>query len=179
MIWDALSSDIRRHEERHAEIARNQARIMERQILALPPQSTCERMQELVTDVSTRGIDEHDRLQARFDRIEAVNFQNREAAQSLVDSVKYPYGVKWLHHPKLPARDPFRIQKAAQMLVSTFGLLGILIGGVLAGGAIFGTTIFLRRRKQMREVFSDAGSMLRLEIDPFESRLLGLPPKQD
>ncbi|WP_183863016.1 MULTISPECIES: DUF922 domain-containing protein [unclassified Rhizobium] len=77
MIWDALSSDIRRHEERHAEIARNQARIMERQILALPPQSTCERMQELVTDVSTRGIDEHDRLQARFDRIEAVNFQNR------------------------------------------------------------------------------------------------------
>jgi len=77
MIWDALSSDIKRHEERHAEIARNQARIMERQILALPPQSTCERMQELVTDVSTRGIDEHDRLQARFDRIEAVNFQNR------------------------------------------------------------------------------------------------------
>ncbi|RDJ12168.1 DUF922 domain-containing Zn-dependent protease [Rhizobium grahamii] len=77
MIWDALASDIKRHEERHAEIARNQARIMERQILALPPQSTCERMQELVTDVSTRGIDEHDRLQARFDRIEAVNFQNR------------------------------------------------------------------------------------------------------
>ncbi|CDM57922.1 hypothetical protein LPU83_2265 [Rhizobium favelukesii] len=77
MIWDALSSDIKRHEERHAEIARNQARAMERQILALPPQPGCERMQELVTDVSTRGIEEHDRLQARFDRIEAVNFQSR------------------------------------------------------------------------------------------------------
>jgi len=77
MIWDALSSDIKRHEERHAAIARNQARVMEKQILALPPQGTCERMQELVTDVSTRGIEEHDRLQARFDRIEAVNFQSR------------------------------------------------------------------------------------------------------
>lgn len=36
MIWDALSSDIKRHEERHAEIARNQARAMERQILRFP-----------------------------------------------------------------------------------------------------------------------------------------------
>ncbi|KQV81663.1 DUF922 domain-containing protein [Rhizobium sp. Root1220] len=77
MIWDALSSDIKRHEERHAEIARNQARAMEKQILALPPQRSCERMQQLVSDVSTRGIEEHDRLQARFDRVEAVNFQNR------------------------------------------------------------------------------------------------------
>ena len=77
MVWDALSSDIKRHEERHAEIARNQARVMERQILALPPQPNCERMQELVTDVSTRGIEEHDRLQARFDRVEAANFENR------------------------------------------------------------------------------------------------------
>lgn len=111
--------------------------------------------------------------------VEAVDFQNREMAQSLVDSVKYPYGVKWLHHPKLPARDPFRMQKAAQMLVSSFGLLGILILSVLGGGAIFGTTIFLKRRKQMREAFSDAGDMLRLNIDPFEASLLGLPPKRD
>lgn len=77
MIWDALSSDIKRHEERHAEIARNQARVMERQILALPAQRSCETMQELVSNVSARGIDEHDRLQARFDKVEAVNFQNR------------------------------------------------------------------------------------------------------
>lgn len=77
MIWDALSSDIKRHEERHAEIARVQARVMERQILALPAQRSCELMQEKVSEVSVRGIDEHDRLQARFDRVEAVNFQNR------------------------------------------------------------------------------------------------------
>lgn len=77
MIWDALSSDIKRHEERHAEIARTQARAMERGILALPAQRNCEAMQELVSEESTRGIDEHDRLQARFDKVEAVNFQNR------------------------------------------------------------------------------------------------------
>lgn len=77
MIWDALSSDIKRHEERHAEIARNQARAMERAIRALPPQRSCEAMQELVSNESARGIDEHDQLQARFDRVEAVNFQKR------------------------------------------------------------------------------------------------------
>ncbi|MFA1627890.1 DUF922 domain-containing Zn-dependent protease [Rhizobium mongolense] len=76
-IWDALSSDIKRHEERHAEIARTQARLMERRILALPAQRSCGAMQELVTEESNRGIEEHDRLQARFDRIEAVNFQSR------------------------------------------------------------------------------------------------------
>jgi predicted secreted Zn-dependent protease len=77
MIWDTLSSDIKRHEERHAEIARTQARAMERKILALPSQPDCERMQEMVTEVSARGIAEHDRLQARFDQVEAVNFQKR------------------------------------------------------------------------------------------------------
>jgi predicted secreted Zn-dependent protease len=77
MIWDALSSDIRRHEERHAEIARTQARVMERELKALPSRRNCEAMQELVSDVSARGVEEHDKLQARFDRVEAVNFQNR------------------------------------------------------------------------------------------------------
>lgn len=77
LIWDALSSDIKRHEEHHAEIARNQARAMERAIRALPPQRSCEAMQELVSNESARGIDEHDQLQAQFDRVEAVNFQRR------------------------------------------------------------------------------------------------------
>ncbi|NKF33943.1 peptidase, partial [Pseudomonas sp. BGM005] len=34
-------------------------------------------MQELVSNESARGIEEHDRQQARFDRVEAVNFQKR------------------------------------------------------------------------------------------------------
>ena len=60
-----------------------------------------------------------------------------------------------------------------------FGLLGVLLLTVFVGGAVFGTTIFLKRRKQQQEIFSDAGGMLRLELDPFEPTLLGLPPKRD
>jgi hypothetical protein len=111
--------------------------------------------------------------------IEAVNFNDRQAAQSVVDAVQYPYGVQWLHHPLLPSPDPFREQKAAQMLISTFGLLGILLGSVLVCGSIFGTTMFLKRRKRMQAAFSDAGEMLRLDLDPFEKTILGLPPKRD
>lgn len=111
--------------------------------------------------------------------IEAVNFQDRNSAQMLVDSVKYPYSVKWLHDPRRPPRDPLRMQKAAQMLISTFSLLGLLIMTVLVVGGIFGTTVFLKRRRRQEQAFSDAGGMLRLELDPFESTILGLPPKRD
>jgi len=64
------------------------------------------------------------------------------------------------------------------VLLSTFGLLGLILLTVLTGGAVFGTTIFLKRRKRQREVFSDAGGMLRLDIDQFEHAMLGLPPKR-
>jgi hypothetical protein len=111
--------------------------------------------------------------------IEALNVRNREVAEGLINSVQYPYTVKWLRNPLWPANDPFRMEKAANMLLSTFGLLGLILVTVLAVGSIVGTTIFLKRRKQQREVFSDAGGMLRLDIDQFESVLLGLPPKRD
>jgi Family of unknown function (DUF6599) len=110
--------------------------------------------------------------------VEAVNFNDRNAAQAIVDAVQYPYGVQWLHHPSIPSPDPFRAQKAAQMLLSTFSLLGILLGSVLVAGSIFGTTLFLKRRKRMQAAFSDGGQMLRLELDPFEETILGLPPKR-
>ncbi|HJZ67089.1 MAG TPA: DUF6599 family protein [Blastocatellia bacterium] len=110
--------------------------------------------------------------------IEAANVRDREFAESLVNSVQYPYTVKWLRNPLWPTNDPFRTQKAAQMLLSTFGLLGLILMTVLVVGSVLGTTIFLKRRKQQRKAFSDAGGMLRLEIDPFESVILGLPPKR-
>lgn len=77
LVWDTLSRDIKRHEERHAEIARNYARSMEKAILKLPPQRTCAAMQERVAKASRDEIDRHDRDQMRFDRVEGVNFDSR------------------------------------------------------------------------------------------------------
>lgn len=111
--------------------------------------------------------------------VEAVNVRDRATAESLLNSVQYPYTVKWLRNPLWPTNDPFRVQKAAEMLVSTFGLLGLILGTVLVVGSVFGTTIFLKRRKRQQEVFSDAGGMLRLDIDQLETAMLGLPPARE
>ena len=127
------------------------------------------------------SLPENEQQQIVFKRtgnyiIAAVNVREREFAEGLIDSIQYPYTVKWLRNPLWPTNDPFRTQKAAQMLLSTFGLLGLIILTVIIGGSIFGASVFLRRRKQQREIFSDAGGMLRLDIEPF---VLALPPKRD
>jgi hypothetical protein len=109
--------------------------------------------------------------------VEATNFDDREYAQGLIDSVEYPYTVKLLD-PLTPYNDPFHTQKAARMLISTFSIMGLAILMVLFVGSTFGTIIFLKRRKHQREMFSDAGGMLRLDLDPFEAVILGLPPKR-
>jgi len=107
--------------------------------------------------------------------VAATGVTDREFAEGLISSIEYPYTVKWLRNPLWPTNDPFRTQKTAEMLLSTFGLLGLILLTVLIGGTVFGATVFLKRRKQQKEVFSDAGGMLRLDIDPF---VLALPPKR-
>lgn len=77
MIWDTLTADIRRHEDRHVDIARQHARQMERLILSLPPARNCDALQDKANEVTARETERHDADQARFDRIEAINFQNR------------------------------------------------------------------------------------------------------
>lgn len=77
LIWNTLAADIKRHEERHAEIARNHARHMEKLFSRLPPQRTCDAMQARVGEASRQALEEHDREQARFDSIEAANFESR------------------------------------------------------------------------------------------------------
>jgi predicted secreted Zn-dependent protease len=77
MIWNTLAADIRRHEERHAEIARDHARRMEKAILTLPPQASCNTLQLRADTITMTETAAHDAEQARFDRVEAINFQNR------------------------------------------------------------------------------------------------------
>lgn len=77
LIWDTLSSDIKRHEERHAEIARNHARDLERQLKALRPDKDCDRLQQKVDRVTAAAVEAHDKDQARFDRVRSHNFNER------------------------------------------------------------------------------------------------------
>lgn len=77
LIWDTLASDIKRHEERHAEIARTHARTLQRTLKALRPEADCERMQARVDRVTADAVSKHDADQARFDRVESKNFNDR------------------------------------------------------------------------------------------------------
>ena len=77
LIWDTLSADIKRHEERHAEIARSHARALEKTLKTLRPESDCERMQARVDRATADAVSKHDADQARFDRIESKNFNER------------------------------------------------------------------------------------------------------
>lgn len=77
LVWDTLSSDIKRHEERHAEIARQYARKLEKTLEALHPERTCQLMETRVDATSKRIIEEHAADQQRFDRVEAASFERR------------------------------------------------------------------------------------------------------
>jgi predicted secreted Zn-dependent protease len=76
-VWDRLSADIKRHEERHAEIATMHAHLMEKAILALRSERTCDLLQDRVSAESARITALHETDQERFDRQEAASFQNR------------------------------------------------------------------------------------------------------
>lgn len=76
-IWDTLSSDIKRHEERHAEIARSYARTLERELLGLRPAGNCSELEKQVAATTERVLEAHDREQLRFDKVESKNFDAR------------------------------------------------------------------------------------------------------
>ncbi|RWX75496.1 DUF922 domain-containing protein [Neorhizobium lilium] len=76
-IWDTLSMDIKRHEERHAEIARSHARQLERTLLDLRPEKDCDMLERRVAETTRQLLEQHDLDQARFDQVEAANFDAR------------------------------------------------------------------------------------------------------
>ncbi|MGI9065564.1 MAG: DUF6599 family protein [Pyrinomonadaceae bacterium] len=96
------------------------------------------------------------------------------AANQLIDQVKYQQVVQWL------GKNPYAYQEAVReftqttlgVLVSVVKASGLALLGSLAIGGFFGALLFTRRRakQQLREAYSDAGGMLRLNLDEVSSR---------
>jgi hypothetical protein len=92
-----------------------------------------------------------------------------EAANNLIDQVKYQQVVQWL------GPNPFAYEQATReftettlgVLVSVVQTSGLALVGCLAVGGIFGTLLFRSRRAQQksREAFADSDAMLRLNLD--------------
>lgn len=77
LIWNTLSSDIKRHEESHVIIAKNHAQELETALMKLYPQRSCERAAAKAKETTNRILAKHDAAQARFDRVEGINFERR------------------------------------------------------------------------------------------------------
>lgn len=89
LIWDALAADIKRHEERHAEIARQHAKLLEQRLTKLRPERDCDRLQDKVSSETDRVTAAHDKAQMEFDRIESRNFEDR-----LIRILRYKRGAQ-------------------------------------------------------------------------------------
>ena len=79
IMWDTLSSDIKRHEERHGLIARSYAIELERTLENLPRDRDCKRLQAKAESVAKDLLKHHAEAQAQFDKVESINFEARLA----------------------------------------------------------------------------------------------------
>src|SRR5882724_6835159 len=107
---------------------------------------------------------------------------SEEAANQLIDQLKYQQVVQWL------GENPFAYEQATREFTeTTLGVFvavvkasGLALVGCLAVGGFFGTLLFSLRRAQQRakEAYSDSDAMLRLNLDDLTpesdpARLLG------
>jgi hypothetical protein len=104
--------------------------------------------------------------------VEATGVRDMAAAQTVVGAVDYAYKVDWLKEP--PIRPNFDVagegHKVAQVIVSSFGIVGLGLAVALSAGIVVGAEMFRRRRRAAGNLFSDAGGMVCLDLDP------ALPP---
>lgn len=94
---------------------------------------------------------------------------DESAANELIDSVKYEKTVQWL------GEDPFLYEKAeraylkttGEMFISSIISIGLGLGFALCTGTAIGMFVFYMRkqRKASMTAFSDAGGMVRLNLD--------------
>lgn len=107
---------------------------------------------------------------------------NEQAANQLIDQVKYQQVVQWL------GDNPYLYEQATREFTeTTLGVFvavvkasGLALAACLGIGGVLGALLFNRRRTQQRarEAYSDAGGMLRLNLDEMTpqtdpGRLLG------
>jgi hypothetical protein len=97
------------------------------------------------------------------------NAASEAEANNLIDQVEYGQMVTWL------GNNPYLLEKAqrdyyettAGVLVSVVKASGLSLLACLGIGGLIGAVLFSRRRAQQRaaEAYSDAGGMLRLNLD--------------
>lgn len=76
-VWGTLAADIRRHEEAHVDIARRHAREIDNALTTLGGFRDCATAEAQVARIQDYWLEQHDRAQQAFDRIEAINFETR------------------------------------------------------------------------------------------------------
>ncbi len=95
-------------------------------------------------------------------------------AAALVDQVKYEKEIRWLgDNPNVFAQaEKFYQRTMTGVVLAALKVTGIAILVCLGIGGIFGGAVFLYRRSRpgAREVYSDAGGMLQLNIEDVNSR---------
>ena len=94
---------------------------------------------------------------------------NEQAGKQLIDQVKYEQVVTWLgENPNIfKAAEKYYVETTLGVLIAVLKASGFALIGCVATGGLIGALLFFRRRAQQRsvEAFSDAGGMLRLNID--------------
>jgi len=107
---------------------------------------------------------------------------NDQAAKQLIDQVHYEQVVSWLgENPNiLKEAQKHYVQTTLGVLVAVLKASGFALIACLGTGGLIGALLFTRRRAQQQDVhaFSDAGGMLRLNLDEMTpqtdpARLLG------
>jgi len=101
----------------------------------------------------------------------AFDAADTAAAGALVDQVKYEKNIQWLGEDPFLFRNLERnfINTTADIFVSTVEWVVLGIGSTLLAGVLIGFFYFRFRERQRLEMdeFSDAGGMVRLNLDGF------------
>jgi len=103
---------------------------------------------------------------------------DQKTANQLIDEVKYEQVVQWLgENPNILKEAQRRyVDTTLGVFIAVLKASGFALIGCLGAGGLIGALLFSRRRAQQRQVeaFSDAGGMLRLNLDELTSKSRGL-----